>query len=458
MTKQPLARQSLYFVLITVLIDSIGFGLIIPVMPELLEELLGINNAGAAVWGGYLGFVYAAMHFLFGPLIGSLSDRFGRRPILLISMAALFVDYLILIFASTIAMLFIGRILTGICGATFATANAYIADVTTEKDRGKAFGLVGAAFGIGFILGPAIGGFLGVLDARAPFYAAAGISFLNMLYGYFVLPESLKKENRRSFSFARANPLGAFRQLRNFPRIKWLFVVCLILFFAHVVYPSTWQFHGKARYGWEASDIGLSLMAFGICSALVQGGLIGKILKRFGEKNTAFIGITCSVIAFAGFTTASQGWMLYCWIPLSALGAVATPAIKSIMSSRVPADSQGELHGTLASLKGIADMISPIMMTQVFAYFANESLEAVDFGQGLAGALTWTMFVEGVPASELDPGSHFYGSAFMLAGLLLCVAILPLIWGTWHLSDSEKGGGPKVEGGGTEADDSSANE
>ena len=264
MTEKPLARQSLYFILITVLIDSIGFGLIIPVMPNLLGQLLDASRTDVAVWGGYLGFCYAAMHFLFGPFIGNLSDKFGRRPILLISMAALVVDYLILAFATTIGFLFLGRILTGICGATFSTANAYITDVTDEKNRGKAFGLLGAAFGIGFILGPAIGGVLGIFDPRAPFYAAAGISFVNLLYGFFVLPESLALQNRRSFSFVRANPIGAFQQLRKFPEIQWLLVVCLILFFSHVVYPSTWQFHGSARYKWGSRDIGLSLMAFGM--------------------------------------------------------------------------------------------------------------------------------------------------------------------------------------------------
>lgn len=408
MPQPKLAKQSLFFILITVLIDSIGFGVIIPVMPDLLTELLDSPKADVAVWGGYLAFCYAAMHFLFGPLIGNLSDRFGRRPILLISMAALFVDYLILAFATTITVLFLGRILTGICGATFSTANAYIADVTAEKDRGKAFGLLGATFGMGFILGPAIGGFLGTLDARAPFYAAAGLSLMNMLYGFFVLPESLHQKNRRAFSLQRSNPIGAFSQFSKFPDIKWLFVVCLILFFAHVVYPSTWQFHGAARYGWGSREIGLSLMAFGICSAIVQGGLIGKILKRFGERNTAFFGLSCSIVAYAGYAFAREPWMLYCWIPLSALGAMATPAIKSIMSSHVPSDSQGELQGTLSSLQGIANMISPILMTQVFTYFAQE-----------------------------DAIYQFYGSAFLLSGALVCFAVIPLIWGTWHLGPEQ---------------------
>lgn len=399
-------KRSLLFIMITVLIDSIGFGLIIPVMPDLLTELLHVGKADAAVWGGYLGFCYAAMHFLFGPLIGNLSDRFGRRPVLLISLAALFVDYLILALANSIELLFLGRILTGICGATVSTANAYVADITPEEGRGKSFGLVGAAFGIGFILGPAIGGCLGIIDSRAPFYAAAGMSLLNMLYGLFVLPESLPPGNRRRFSIARSNPLGAFWQFRKFPEIKWLLVTSLFLFFAHVVFPSTWQFHGSARYGWESFGIGLSLMAFGICAAIVQGGLIGRILKRFGEKRTAFIGIFCSVIAFGGFALADQGWILYCWIPVSAFGAVTTPAIKSIMSANVAPDSQGELQGALSSLQGIANMIGPIVMTQVFTYFARE-----------------------------DSAYHFYGSAFVLAGLILLAALVPLIAGIRHIKD-----------------------
>lgn len=404
MANQSIARQSFYFILITVLIDSIGFGIIIPVMPDLLSLLLDIPVTETAAWGGYLQFSYAAMHFLFGSFIGNLSDRFGRRPVLLISLGALVVDYLILALAYNITLLFAGRILTGICGATFSTANAYIADVTSEENRGKAFGMVGAAFGIGFIMGPVIGGFLGEISARAPFYAAAGLAFFNMLYGYFVLPESLPIEKRRAFSFARSNPFGAFQQFKRFPAIKWLLVVSFFLFFAHVVYPSTWQFHGTSRYGWGSKEIGFSLMAFGICSAIVQGGLIGRIIKRFGEQRTAFFGITCGTIAFFGFATADSAFVLYCWIPLSALGAVTQPAIKSLMSARVPGDSQGELQGALSSLQGIANMLSPIMMTQVFAYY-----------------------------SSAEPPYQYFGSAFLLAGGLLIIAIVPLIWGTRNL-------------------------
>ena len=401
MNKKPIGQQALYFILITVLLDAIGFGIIIPVMPDLLVELLDIDTTAASTWGGYLSFCYAAMHFLFGPLIGSLSDRFGRRPVLLLSLAALTIDYLILAFAQTIQVLFIGRILTGICGASFATANAYIADVSDEKNRGKAFGMVGAAFGVGFILGPVIGGFLGSIDDRAPFFASAGLALVNMCYGYFVLPESLPKENRRAFSLSRSNPLGAFRQFRLFPKIKWLLVVSFLLFVVHGVYPYTWQYHGKARYGWEPRDIGLSLMAFGICSAVVQGGLIGRVIKRFGERKTAFIGITCGIVAFGGFACATQWWMLYFWIPISACAAATTPAIKAIMSTRVPSNAQGELQGALSSLQGVANMISPIMMTQVFFYFA-----------------------------EVESSYRMFGSAFLLAGCLLAFALVPLIWGT----------------------------
>jgi len=255
-------------------------------------------------------------------------------------------------------------------------------------------------------LGPVIGGFLGSIDDRAPFFASAGLAFLNMCYGYFVLPESLSIKNRREFSVARSNPLGAFRQFRLFPEIKWLLVVSFLLFVVHGVYPYTWQYHGKARYGWEPKDIGLSLMAFGICSAVVQGGLIGRVIKRFGERKTAFIGISCGIVAFGGFASASQWWMLYCWIPISACAAATTPAIKAIMSTQVPPNAQGELQGALSSLQGVANMISPIMMTQVFFYFA-----------------------------EVESSYQMFGAAFLLAGCLLAVALAPLIWGTRGLGN-----------------------
>lgn len=400
MADKKIGSQPFAFILITVVIDAIGFGLIIPVMPELLKGLIGCTSEVAVKWGGYLTFVYAAMHFLFGPLIGNLSDRFGRRPILLLSLAALTVDYLIMGFAQSIWVLFTGRLLAGICGATYSTANAYIADLTTQEKRAQAFGMMGASFGIGFILGPALGGLLGAADPRTPFFVAAGLALLNMLYGWFILPESLTQENRRAFSMVRANPLGAFAHFGKLPQLRMLFLVSLFFSFAHLVYPSTWNFHADARYGWGAEQIGWSLMAFGICSAIVQGGLIGLVLKWLGQQKTAIVGMVFNILGFIGFAFASQSWMIYLWIPVSALGAVAGPSINALMSEKVGPDSQGELQGAIASVSAIANMFSPLIMTQVFSWFLRE-----------------------------EASTKFYGSAFLLAAILTGIATTLLIVG-----------------------------
>lgn len=375
------------------LIDSIGFGLIVPVMPALLKELLDLNAEQAAPWGGYLAFVYAAMNFLCGPTIGNLSDRFGRRPILLLSLGALAIDYLIMGFATSITVLFIGRVLSGICGATYSTANAFIADVTREEsERAKAFGLLGAAFGIGFIIGPAVGGMLGTISPRAPFFAAAGLAVLNMAYGMFVLPESLAAENRRPFELKRSNPLGAFAQFSKLPTVYWFIVAITFHTFAHVVYPSTWNFHADARYGWGSREIGWSLMAFGVGSAIVQGGLIGKILKRFGPYRTALAGLLFNVVALIGFALATNEWLVYLWLPIAALGAIVGPSINALMSTRVPQNSQGELQGVMSSVQGLAHMFSPILMTQTFTFFMSERAPVQIAGAAFLLAAALTMF------------------------------------------------------------------
>lgn len=394
MADQKLRTKPFAFILITVVIDAIGFGLIIPVMPELLKGLIDCSSEVAVKWGGYLTFVYAAMHFLFGPLIGNLSDKFGRRPILLLSLGALAVDYLVMGFAQSIWVLFAGRLLAGICGATYSTANAYIADLTTQDKRAQAFGMMGASFGIGFILGPTLGGLLGAADPRTPFFVAAGLALLNMLYGWFILPESLPHENRREFSVARANPLGAFAHFGKLPQLRILFLVSLFFSFAHLVYPSTWNFHADARYGWGSLQIGWSLMAFGICSAIVQGGLIGAIIKRLGEHRTAIAGLAINVISFIGFANAQTPWLLYCWIPVSACGAIAGPSINAIMSSRVGPEGQGELQGAIASVSAIANMFGPLVMTQTFSWFSSEEL-----------------------------ANPFFGGAFLLAAVLTAIAL-----------------------------------
>ena len=314
---------------------------------------------------------------------------------LLASLAALAIDYLIMGVAGNIWVLFAGRVLAGICGATFPTANAYIADLTTAENRASAFGLVGAAFGLGFILGPAFGGLLGAENPRMPFFAAALLAVLNMGYGWWVLPESLAKENRRPLSLVRSNPLGALAHFRKLPRLLPMFLVSLLYSFAHQVYPSIWNFHADARYGWDARQIGWSLMAFGLCSALVQGLLIGKIVSWLGLKRTAIFGLCCDLIGFLGFAFAVEPWMIYAWIPLSALGAVSGPTINSLMTAQVSADAQGELQGAISSVASIANMFGPLLMSQVFYFFITSS-------------------------------TPFYGAAFLLSMLLTVGAAVPL--------------------------------
>ena len=394
--KRP-GKNVLVFILITMAIDSIGFGLITPVLPSLLKDLLGASAAEAAPWGGYLAFTYAAMNFLCGPILGNLSDRFGRRPVLLISLATLGLDYLLMGFAHSIWLLVIGRLLSGISGATVATAKAYIADVTEPEDRAQAFGLIGAAFGIGFIFGPAIGGILGEIDARAPFFAAAALSGINVIYGFFILPESLDLENRREFVFAKSSPFATFRHFSKLPSVRWLLIAVLLFTFAHAVYPATWSFHGDARYGWNSQMIGWSLMAVGIGFTVVQGGLIGYFIRRWGAAKTAVIGLVCNVAAFAGFAFASEPWMIYVWIPISALGAVGGPAVNALMSTRVASNAQGSLQGALSSVQALANMASPIVMTQIFSFFVTDGSFAV-----------------------------FYGAAFLFAGGLTLLSLIPL--------------------------------
>ncbi len=378
-------------------IDSVGFGLIIPVLPSLLKELTGVSAGQAAPWAGYLAFTYAAMNFLFGPLLGNLSDRFGRRPVLLFSLATLGIDYILMGVAHSIWLLFIGRLLSGISGATLSTAKAYIADITPAEHRAKAFGMVGAAFGLGFVFGPAIGGLLGDIDARAPFFAAAALALVNVLYGFFILPESLNAEDRRPFEASRANPLGAFLQLSKLPTVKWLLLAVALFHFAHFVYPATWSFHADARYHWGSKEIGWSLGAVGIGFTIVQGGLIGPILNRLGSEKTAVFGLLCNVVAFVGFAFASEPWMIYAWIPVSALGAVGGPAVGALVSARVASNAQGELQGAMASLQALASMTSPILMTQIFSHFVD-------------GAI----------------GKPFYGAAFLLAAVLTVISMVPL--------------------------------
>lgn len=388
------------FVIITVAIDMLAFGLIIPVVPTLVQELGNISAERATLYIGGLGTTYAFMNFLFGPMLGALSDRFGRRPILLASIATLSIDFLIMGFANSIWLLFLGRALSGISGATYSTANAYIADVTEPENRGKAFGMVGAAFGFGFIFGPIMGGILGEFDPRAPFFAAAALALLNFCYGFFVLPESLEEEHRRPFVPSRSNPFGAVKHFSKLPHVSWFLVSAGVFFLAHTVYPSTWPIHGEIRYDWSPKEIGLSLGLVGLGAAVVQAGLIGIALKRFGAVRTTLYGIIINALALFAYAFAGLGWVVFLIIPLGALGGVASPTLNSLMSTVTPKNAQGELQGASASLNSFAMIFGPMIMAGALFYFTE-------------------------PGTPL----HFPGAAFLLAGILTAFSIIPFLRG-----------------------------
>ncbi|MFK7880013.1 MFS transporter [Roseobacter sp.] len=365
-------RPAVLFILITVVLDSMGIGLIIPVMPDLIQEIQGADLSNAALWGGVLSTTFAVMQFLFGTVIGGLSDRFGRRPVLLTSLVVMALDYLVMAVAGSIALLLLGRVVGGITAATQATANAYMADISQPEDRSANFGLVGAAFGLGFVLGPLLGGLLAEYGTRAPFYAAAALAAINALFGFFVLRETVTQETRRPFRWARANPLGSFRQLARLPGVGPLLVVFFLYQVAFMVYPAIWAFFGKERFGWEPATIGLSLALFGIMLAIVQGGLIRIVLRVLGERVTVVYGHLFDIGAFLALAFVTNGTLALILTPLAALAAVITPALQGIMSKAVPADAQGELQGALTSASALAMILSPMMMTGVFAAFARD--------------------------------------------------------------------------------------
>ncbi len=362
-------RLPLAFILLTVMIDSMGIGLILPVMPDLIEEVGGLTLAEAAIWGGILTTSYAVMQFLFSPVVGNLSDRFGRRPVMLVSLAVMAADYLVMAVAGSLWLLLAGRIVGGIAAATHSTANAFMADISAPHEKAARFGLVGAAFGAGFVLGPLLGGLLAEFGTRAPFYAAAALAALNLAFGYFVMPETLAPRLRRPFLLARANPFGAFLSVGRLPGVSRLLTMFFLYQVAFMVYPAVWAYFATARFGWEPRMIGLSLAAFGIAMALVQGGLIRVILRVLGERNTVLYGLVFNVFAFLALGLVESGTVALILTPLTALGAVVTPALQGIMSRTAPDDAQGELQGVLSSTASLAMAVSPLVMTQVFAAF-----------------------------------------------------------------------------------------
>ena len=365
-------RLPLIFILITVMIDSMGIGLILPVMPDLIREIDGGTLAEAAIWGGILTTSFAVMQFLFGPTLGSLSDRFGRRPVLLLTLFILTLDYLVMALAGTIWLLLAGRIVGGITAATQSTATAFIADISKPHEKAARFGLIGAAFGMGFVLGPLVGGLLAEFGTRAPFYAAAALAAANLAFGYFVLPETVTDAIRRPFDWRRANPLGALSAVGRLPGIRPLLAIFFLYQVAFWVYPSVWAYFTRARFGWEPGMVGLSLALFGIAIALVQGGLIRIALARLGERGTVIYGLCFNVLAFLAVAFVTDGTAALILTPLLAFGAVVTPALQGMMSQTVADNAQGELQGVLASANAVAMILSPVLMTQAFAAFTAD--------------------------------------------------------------------------------------
>ena len=393
-------RMSIYFLLFTVVIDAMGIGIIMPVTPDLIRELLGANLSEAALWGGALSSSFAVMQFLFGAAIGNLSDRFGRRPVLLLSLLIVGVDYIIMGLTNSIWILLIGRLIGGVASATQATASAYMADISQPHEKAQNFGLIGAAFGIGFILGPMLGGLLSEFGSRMPFFVAAALALGNFLFGAMILDETVKKKMQRPLEWRRINPFGALKHVGRLPGLGPLLVMFFFHQLAFFVYPTVWAYYTQERYDWSAFDVGVSLMCFGLGMAIVQGWLIRLIVPRFGEWKTLIFGITVTAIAFGAFAWAPFGWMIYALIPLTTIGLIAGPAMSGIMSQAVDDQSQGELQGVLTAVGAIGSVISPLVMTGLFGYFTSE-------------------------ASEIYlPGAPFY-----LAGLLEIMALGLLVYG-----------------------------
>jgi DHA1 family tetracycline resistance protein-like MFS transporter len=368
---KPKKQAALGFIFATLLIDVMGLGIIIPVIPKLIEHLIHGDVSDASWYGGWLTAAYAGMQFIFAPVIGNLSDRFGRRPVLLCSLLGFGVDYLFSAFAPTIAWLFVGRIIAGITGASFTTASAYIADISEPEKRAANFGLVGVAFGLGFIIGPALGGILGKYDVHYPFIAAAVLALLNAIYGYFILPESLAVENRRSFDIKRANPFGSVMQLKKYKSVIGLALSLFLIYFAAQAVQSVWTYYTIKKFSWSESMVGYSLAFVGLMVATVQGGLIRIILPKLGTERSIWVGLLLYAAGLALFAFAAKGWMMFAILVPYCLGGIAGPAIQGYMSNSVPANEQGELQGGLTSLISISSIFAPLLMTESFYYFTK---------------------------------------------------------------------------------------
>lgn len=406
-------NPALGFVLVTLLIDMIGFGIIIPVMPGLIQELTGGSVSLAATYGGWLLAAYSITQFICSPVVGGLSDRFGRRPIILASLFGFTLDYLFLAFAPSIGWLFVGRIIAGIMGASFTTASAYIADVSTPETRAQNFGLIGAIFGLGFIVGPMLGGFLGDFGPRVPFVVTAALTAINFVYGWLFLPESLKPENRRAFDWKRANPVGTLLSIWQYKVVAGLFVALTLLNVASHAVQSNWPYFVIEKFQWTTTMIGLSLAVVGLVFVAVQGGLIRVVMPKLGPQRTVYVGLMFYAVGFLLFAIANESWMMYAITVVYCLGGIAGPALQGIISNEVPANAQGELQGAFAGLMSITSVIGPLLMNSIFAWFVRPEAPvyfpgaAMVLGAALTLTSCWlayrTLHRTSAAATDLEP-------------------------------------------------------
>jgi DHA1 family tetracycline resistance protein-like MFS transporter len=399
----PTRQAAIGFIFITLMIDVTGLGLIIPVLPKLIEQLIHGTISQAATYGGLLTLTYALMQFIFSPVLGGLSDRYGRRPVLLFSLLGFGLDYIFLSFAPSIGWLFVGRAIAGITGASFTTATAYIADISNDENRAQNFGMVGAAFGVGFVIGPVIGGLLGSFGPRIPFMVAAGLSILNCIYGYFVLPESLSTEHRRPFDWKRANRIGSLLRLKKYPGLGGLISAFFFIYIASHAVQSNWSFFGIERFHWSTKLIGISLGVVGLLVGAVQGGLIRVVNPWLGNEKSVYTGLLLYALGLLLFAFASQTWMMFVFLIPYCLGGICGPALQSIISASVPPNEQGELQGALTSLISLTSIVGPPMMTGLFAYFTG-------------------------PRTPF----HFSGAAFLLGAIFMLISAI-IAYRTLHL-------------------------
>lgn len=408
MTVHQPGKHAVMVVFVTVLIDMMGFGIIMPALPKLIRDVSHQDLAAASIIGGWLFFAYGGIQFLFGTVIGNLSDAIGRRPVLLLSLLGMMVDYMLTAFAPNLVWLFVGRVFAGLCGASYTTANAYLADITEASQRARAFGLMGAAFGLGFIIGPAVGGIAAEYGPRVPFFVAAAVAGANLVYGYFALPETLSPERRRPFSLARSNPIGALLVFRRYPGVL---PMCLVLFFYTLstsVYPAIWPYWSIARFGWSELVIGLTLSFFGLCTAIVQGFLTGPIVKRLGEWTAVLIGITAEILASFGYGLAPGMTIVLILFIVHAPEGLVHPALSAMMSNQAPSDAQGEIQGGIASVQSIAMLIGTVFFTQLFGYFTRPDAIITSpsiplFVTGAMAIATLLYFLAACPRKRANP-------------------------------------------------------